>query len=50
MAVARAEANSKLYEELETSEGKNKIYRIATSRNKVTKDISHVKQMEMELY
>ena len=46
MDVARAEAASELYEELETVEGQKKIYRIAKYRNKVTKDISHVKHMK----
>ena len=45
VAVARAEAASELYEELETVEGQ-KIYRIAKYRNKATKDISYVKQMK----
>ena len=44
--MARAEAASELYEELETVEGQKKIYRIAKYRNKATKDISHVKQMK----
>ena len=47
VAMARAEAASELYEELETVEGQKKIYRIAKYRNKATKDISHVKQMEV---
>ena len=46
VAVARAEAASELYEELETEEGQKKIYRIAKCRNKATKYISHVKQMK----
>ena len=46
VAVARAEAASELYEELETVEGQKKIYRIAKYRNKATKDISYVKQMK----
>ena len=46
VVVARAEAASGLYEELETVEGQKKIYRIAKYRNKATKDIRHVKQMK----
>ena len=46
VVVARAEAASELYEELETVGGQKKIYRIAKYRNKATKDISHVKQMK----
>ena len=44
--MARAEAASELYEELQTVERQKKIYRIAKYRNKATKDISHVKQMK----
>ena len=44
VVVARAEASSELYEELEAVEGLKKIYRIAKYRNKATKDVSHVKQ------
>ena len=46
VAVARAEAASELYEELETVEGQKKIYRIAKYRNKATRDISLVKKMK----
>ena len=46
VAVARAEAASELYEELETVEGQKKIYTKSKYRNKATKDISHVKQMK----
>ena len=48
VAVARAEAASELYEELETVEGQKKIYTIAKYMNKATKDISHVKQIKDE--
>ena len=35
-----------MYTELETKEGQNKIFKLARSRNKSTKDITHVKQMK----
>lgn len=37
-----------MYEELETSEGERKIYRISKNRNKVSKDIHHVRKKNME--
>ena len=35
-----------MYDELDTTKGQKKIYRIAKQRNKATKDISHVKQVK----
>ncbi|XP_066943263.1 uncharacterized protein [Macrobrachium rosenbergii] len=35
-----------MYEELETPEGERKIHRIAKSRDKNTKDYSHIKQVK----
>ena len=46
VAVARVEAASRLFEELETVEGQNKIYRIEKCSNKATKDTSHMKQVK----
>ena len=48
VAQAKAKAESKVYEELETSEGQKKIFRMAKARNKATKDFTHIKQMKDE--
>lgn len=45
VAVAKAESCENIYEELETSQGQKKIYWLAKSRNKATKDIQHIKQI-----
>lgn len=46
VAQAKAKAYENLYTELETKEGQNKIFKLARSRNKSTKDITHVKQIK----
>lgn len=37
---------NELYEKLETSDGQKIIYRMAKSRDKATKDLTHVKQIK----
>ena len=48
VAQAKAHASSEIYEELETPEGERKIHRIAKSRDKATKDYTHIKQVKDE--
>ena len=48
VAQAKAQASSEIYEELETPEGERKIHRIAKSRDKATKDYTHIKQVKDE--
>ena len=45
VAQARAEAYQEMYDNLESREGQKKIYSLAKSRNKATKDINKVKQI-----
>ena len=35
-----------LYEKLETSEGQKSIYKIAKSRDKASKDLTHIRQIK----
>ena len=49
VATNKALAMNELYEELETPEGERKIFRIAkAARYKVSKDLSHMKQIKNE--
>ena len=48
VATTKSKAYDRLYEDLETKEGQGKIFRLAKSRNKSTKDISHIRQMKDE--
>ena len=48
VAQAKAQALSEIYEELETPAGERKIHKIARSRNKATKDFTHIKQVKDE--
>jgi hypothetical protein len=42
VAEAKAIAVNNIYEELETPTGAKKICRLAKSRNKATKDLTHI--------
>ena len=46
VARAKAEGLNEMYEKLETSEGQKMIYKIAKSRNRATKDLTHIKQIK----
>ncbi|KAK4309954.1 hypothetical protein Pmani_018421 [Petrolisthes manimaculis] len=46
VAVAKSEGYDHLYEELDTKEGQGKIFKLAKSRNKSTKDITHIRQIK----
>ena len=48
VAIARAEAYDQLYSDLDTKEGKGKIFRLAKQRNKSKKDIAHIRQIKDE--
>ena len=48
VAKAKAQALNEIYVELETPEGEREIHRIAKSRNKATKDYTHIKQIKDE--
>ena len=48
VAIAKSEAYENLYEELNTKEGKQKVFKLAKMRNKSTKDITHIKQIKDE--
>ena len=48
VAQARVEACQEMYEGLESREGQDKVYSLARSRNKATKDINKVKQIKGE--
>ncbi|XP_063609893.1 uncharacterized protein LOC134783817 [Penaeus indicus] len=48
VAIAKAKAYDSLYEELDTEEGQGKDFKLAKQRNKSTKDIKHIRQMEDE--
>eukprot|EP00795_Rhopilema_esculentum_P015846 gene15846-7173_t len=47
-ATARAEARKEMYEELETVEGQKKIYRIAKTRDRKTKNQTHIRHTKDE--
>ena len=46
VAQSKAEAYDSLHKELERKEGQNKAFKLAKSRNKSTKDITHIKQIK----
>ena len=48
VAIAKAEAYDQLYSELDTNEGKGKIFRLAKQRLKSTRDITHIRQIKDE--
>ncbi|XP_063589595.1 uncharacterized protein LOC134766592 [Penaeus indicus] len=48
VAIAKAKAYDRLYEELDTKEGQEKVFKLAKQRNKSTKDIRHIRQMKDE--
>lgn len=48
VAITKGKAYDQLYEDLETKEGQGKIFRLAKSRNKCTKDITHIRQIKDE--
>ena len=48
VAQAREEACQEIYEGLESREGQDKVYSLARSRNKATKDINKMKQIKGE--
>ncbi|KAK3894199.1 hypothetical protein Pcinc_002033 [Petrolisthes cinctipes] len=48
VAQAKARAVNEIYEDLETTEGQKKIYRMAKMRNKATKDFTQIKQIKHE--
>ena len=46
VAVAKAKGMDELYEKLETPDGQKIIYKMAKSRNRATKDLTHIKQIK----
>ena len=48
VAIAKSEAYDNLYEELDTKEGQQKVFKLAKMRNKSTKDITHIRQIKDE--
>ena len=48
VAIAKSEAYDNLYEELDTKEGQQKVFKLAKTRNKNTKDIKHIRQIKDE--
>lgn len=46
VAIAKAKASERLYEELETTEGQNRLYSIARARDKASKDFTHIRQIK----
>ncbi|XP_064107970.1 uncharacterized protein LOC135216526 [Macrobrachium nipponense] len=46
VAIAKDRAYDQFYKELDTKEGKGKIFKLAQMRNKSTKDITHIRQMK----
>ena len=48
VAIARSEAYDELYKVLETVEGQRRIFRLANSRNRSTKDMTHIRQIKGE--
>ena len=45
---AKAEAWNEVYEELKTTKGERKLFRIANMRDKASKDLTHVRQIKNE--
>jgi ribosomal protein S8 len=45
VAVAKKESYSQLYEQLDTEEGKNRIYSIAKQRDKGSKDLQQIRMI-----
>lgn len=45
---AKARSDEGLYEELETKEGMNEVIRLAKTRNKSAKDVTHIKRIKNE--
>ncbi|XP_037779316.1 uncharacterized protein LOC119575847 [Penaeus monodon] len=45
VAIAKSRAYDELYEDLDSKEGQGKVFQLAKTRNKSTKDIVHIKQM-----
>ena len=45
VARARAEGMNEMYEKIESPDGQKMIYNIAKSRNRATKDLTHIKQI-----
>lgn len=48
VAAAKTDYYDHVYEELNTTEGENKIYRLANARHQATQDIAQVKHMKDE--
>ena len=48
VAIANSEVYENLYEELDTKEGQQKVFHLAKTRNKSTKDIAHARQIKDE--
>ncbi|XP_037775545.1 uncharacterized protein LOC119572509 [Penaeus monodon] len=48
VAIAKSRAYDQLYEDLDSKEGQGKVFQLAKTRNKSTKDIVHIKQMKDE--
>ena len=48
VAIAKSEAYANLHEELATKEGQQKVLKLAKTRNKSTKDITHIRQIKDE--
>ena len=46
VAISKAEAYDQLYSELDTKEGKGKIFRLAKQRLKSTRDMAHIRQIK----
>ena len=46
VAQARAAAMHDMYEDLETKEGQKRIFKLAKERNKLTKDLTSIKQIK----
>ena len=48
VAIAKSEACDNLYEELDTKEGQQKVFKLGKTRNKSPKDITHIRQINDE--
>ncbi|XP_047502423.1 uncharacterized protein LOC125047920 [Penaeus chinensis] len=48
VAIAKSRAYSQLYEDLDSNERQGKVFQLAKTRNKSTKDILHIKQIKDE--
>ena len=48
VSIAKSEAYENLYEELDTKEGQQGVYKLAKKRKKSTKDITHITQIKDE--